>query len=167
MKHRKNLAQLASIWKSELSIVWLLWGSKRGVNSYYYIRSLGDNIYQVLPQSLEFFLIQVISKPVRWILLCPEEPVNLKGANTVWKILISPSIFVILISLFYLLILHLIQLYNTVISHLLDFIPEIEERACIMVFNTLDCNCVLCTVWLKCIFYGLICHLAISLVKGM
>lgn len=57
-----------------------------------------------------------------------EQPMSLKGASAICKILTCPSIFVILIPLFYFLILLFIQLYK-IFSYLLDFIPMIEERA--------------------------------------
>lgn len=41
-----------------------------------------------------------------------EQPMSLKGASAIWKILTCPSIFVILIPLFYFLILPFIQLYK-------------------------------------------------------
>ena len=60
------------------------------------LEACGGHIYQVLPLSSES-LMQVISKPVRQIVISPEQPVNLKGANTVWGILTAYQYFVILI----------------------------------------------------------------------
>lgn len=39
--------------------------------------------------------MKVSSKPVRQISVSPEQPMNLKEVNTIWKILSCPSIFVI------------------------------------------------------------------------
>lgn len=47
----------------------------------------------MLPLSSEL-LVQVISKPVRQNVINPEQPVNLKGANTIWGILTCLSVFV-------------------------------------------------------------------------
>ena len=56
------------------------------------LQALEGHIYQVLPLSSES-LVQVISKPVRQNVISPEQPVNLKGANTIWGILTCLSVF--------------------------------------------------------------------------
>lgn len=61
------------------------------------MRSLGDSVYQLLPPTSEFFLMRVRTKSVRQILVSPEQPVNLKGVNIIWKVLTCLSVFVILI----------------------------------------------------------------------
>lgn len=38
--------------------LWLLWSPKRVVKFYFYIRSLGNNVYQVTLESWEFFWIE-------------------------------------------------------------------------------------------------------------
>lgn len=121
--------------------MWLLCGSKRVVNSSYYITSLGD----VLPQLSGFFMgdsairdIGATNEPQRS--KCNLENINLPiDIYNFDSIILFPDI-----------------AFHSVVQNfrlLLDFIPLIEERAHITFLNNFNCNCVLCLICLICVFF--------------